>query len=168
MSNRVFLSLGSNVGDRESNLASAISALMTYNEIHDLTSASFYETEPVGDPTLSMFLNTVIEVQVDFTPERLLEATQHTEEILGRPHEHGKNKPRTIDIDILCYDQTIVSLPNLKIPHPEMAGRRFVLIPFAEIAADFHVPGWNRTVAFLLEHCADQSHVYKYHLQKNA
>ncbi len=168
MSNRVFLSLGSNLGDRESNLASAISALSTYPEIHDLVSASFFETEPVGNPDQPQFLNTVVEYQVDFSPEALLEVTQHTEEMLGRPREHEKHGPRMIDIDILCYNQEIISTDSLKIPHPELTVRRFVLVPFAEIAPDFVVPGWNRTVAYLLEHCPDTSRVYKHIIQKNA
>ncbi|NOZ75804.1 MAG: 2-amino-4-hydroxy-6-hydroxymethyldihydropteridine diphosphokinase [FCB group bacterium] len=168
MSEPTFLSLGSNLGDRESNLASAISALGTYPEIHDLTSASFYESEPIGNPDQPPYLNTVVEYQIDFSPEYLLEITQHTEEMLGRPRHHEHHGPRVIDIDILCCGSQIISTDSLKIPHPEMAVRNFVLIPFAEIAPDFIVPGWNRPVKYLLDRCPDTSRVYKHLIQKNA
>ncbi|MFQ6613692.1 MAG: 2-amino-4-hydroxy-6-hydroxymethyldihydropteridine diphosphokinase [Fidelibacterota bacterium] len=168
MSERTFFSLGSNLGDRESNLASAITALGTYQNIYGLTSASFYETEPINHQDQPLYLNTVVEYQVDCSPQHLLEITQRTEEILGRPRQHEHHAPRVIDIDILCYGHHIISTDSLKIPHPEMTVRNFVLIPLAEIAPEFVVPGWNQSVKTLLAQCPDTSRVNKHLIQKNA
>ncbi|RMF09574.1 MAG: 2-amino-4-hydroxy-6-hydroxymethyldihydropteridine diphosphokinase [Candidatus Neomarinimicrobiota bacterium] len=168
MSNPVYFGLGSNLGDREENLASAITALGTHPEIHDLVSASFYQTQPVGNPDQPDFINTVIRYEVDCDPVQLLDITQRTETMLGRPRDHQSDAPRTIDIDILVFDDLIISTAELKIPHPRMAARRFVLVPLAEIAPDLVVPGWNQTVTDLLRLCPDKSRVVKYHLMKNA
>ena len=98
----VYLSLGSNLGDREANLASAITALGTYSEIQDVQSASFYETKPLYNLDQPDFLNTVVKCHTGFTPFKMLDAVMNIEILLGRSKKHEKNQPRIIDIDILC------------------------------------------------------------------
>ena len=102
MSELAVLGVGSNLGDRESNLAAAITSLGIYNDISAINSASFYESEPLYETNQPKFLNTVISCNTEFSAFQLLDAVQHTELLLGRPKERGENQPRIIDIDILC------------------------------------------------------------------
>jgi len=112
------LGLGSNLGDRESNLAAAITYLGIYNDISDINSASFYESEPLYETNQPKFLNTVILCNTEFSAFQLLDAVQHTELLLGRPKEREKNQRRIIDIDILCYGDSYIETAELVIPHP--------------------------------------------------
>ena len=168
MSERVFLGFGSNIGDREANLFSAITALEFREPCEVIKNASIYETVPLYIKDQPAFLNTVIEIQTDLMPENLLQECQVIEQMLGRPKDHEKNKPRVIDIDILCYETIRADLPNLQVPHPDMSNRRFVLVPFAEIAPNFPVPGYRKTVKELLLLCQDHSNVRLHKPEKSA
>ncbi|MFQ6605853.1 MAG: 2-amino-4-hydroxy-6-hydroxymethyldihydropteridine diphosphokinase [Fidelibacterota bacterium] len=161
MSEQLFLSLGTNLGDRDANLANAITALGLVDGISGLITASIYESDPLEIKNQPKFLNTVISVQSNLNPFDILDETQRIEAMLGRPRNHIKHYPRTIDIDIICYGTTRIATERLTIPHPKMAERKFVLIPFAEIAPDFIIPGYNKSVQYLLIHCPDRSHVTK-------
>ena len=88
--------------------------------------------------------------------------------MLGRPVKRDKNEPRLIDIDILAFETISVDFPNLKIPHPELFSRKFVLVPWAEIAPNFLVQDYGKTVSELLAICPDVSNVQKYNLEKSA
>lgn len=138
---RFFLGLGSNVGDPRSNLNAALDALGAAG-IRVVRLSSVYETEPVGGPAgQPAFLNQVVEVDSPFDARALLRATQKIEASLGRDRSREERwGPRTIDIDILCGDQT-VEHPDLTIPHPRMAVRAFVLVPLSEIAPEALIGG---------------------------
>lgn len=163
-----FLSLGSNLGDRESNLAGAITALTTYHEIIELNSASFYNSLPLFKSDQPDFLNTVVAYETDFSAFELFDACRNVEKLLGRPDEREKNAPRTIDIDILTYSNSFLETEQLTIPHPDLANRKFVLVPWTELAPDFTVPVFNLKVTELLNLCPDPSIVTKHALEKNA
>ncbi len=153
----VYLSLGSNVGDRRAQIESALSLLE--NEcVRIVKRSSLYETEPVDMVDQPWFLNSVIEAQTDLSPREVLEAIQRIEERLGRERTIPRG-PRTIDIDVLLYDAIVLREPQLQIPHPRMARRRFVLVPFAEIAPALVDPTSHRTIADLLAACVDRSEV---------
>ena len=140
---KIFLSLGSNVGDREGNLRSAIEHLRV------LRASPIYETEPVDYTDQPWFLNLVVEIETDLAPLELLAATSRIEQELGRVRTVAKG-PRTIDIDILLYGDEVIDQPGLQIPHPRMAERRFVLAPLADLAPDLRHPIMHQTIREML------------------
>ena len=162
------LGLGSNLGDRESNLAAAITSLGIYNNISDINSASFFESEPLYETNQPKFLNTVISCNTEFSAFQLLDAVQHTELLLGRQKEREKNQPRIIDIDILCYGDSYIETEELVIPHPDIINRKFVLVPFCELMPDYKIEKIGKTISELLNICPDQSQVVKHVMEKNA
>jgi len=162
------LGLGSNLGDRESNLAAAITSLGIYNDISDINSASFYESEPLYETNQPKFLNTVISCNTEFSAFQLLDAVQHTELLLGRPKKREKNQPRIIDIDILCYGDSYIETEELVIPHPDIINRKFVLVPFCELMPDYKIEKIGKTISELLNLCPDKSQVVKHVMEKNA
>ena len=164
----VYLSLGSNLGDREANLAGAITALGTYSEIQDVQSASFYETKPLYELDQPNFLNTVVKCQTGFAPIKMLDAVINIETILGRPKKHEKNQPRIIDIDILCHGDAIIETEELTIPHPEIPNRLFVLVPFTELEPDYILPLLEKHISEMLIYCPDQSVIKKHLIQTSA
>ena len=157
MSETIYLSLGSNRGDRESNLAAAITALGTYVEVHDIQSASFYSSEPLYNKDQPQFLNTVVRCETELSPLQLLDAIKNIETLIGRPKNHKKNESRTIDIDILCFGDEVIATEELTIPHPDLPNRLFVLIPFTELEPEFVFPLWNKSITDLLIICSDNS-----------
>jgi len=117
-----------------------------------------YKTAPVGKTDQNDFLNAAIEISCRYSPEQLLAALQDIETRLGR-RRIEKWGPRTIDLDILSIESVVHNEEKLTIPHPELAHRRFVLVPFAEIAPDYVVPGIEKSVHKLLQQCRDQNKV---------
>lgn len=150
----VYLSLGSNVGDREKHLARARERLNA-DGLHVLRASGIYETEPRDFPDQPWFMNQVLELESSLYPIHLLERTQKIERALGRVPTHPKG-PRTIDIDILFYGDTILSVPGLEIPHARVADRRFVLEPLAELAPDLRHPRTGSTVKEMLAQVRNQ------------
>jgi 2-amino-4-hydroxy-6-hydroxymethyldihydropteridine diphosphokinase len=150
----VYLSLGSNVGDRETHLARARERLAT-DDTRILRVSAIYETEPRDFPDQAWFLNQVVELESDLFPKQLLERTQKIERALGRTPTRPKG-PRTIDIDILFYGDTILSTPGLEIPHERLPDRRFVLEPLAELAPQLRHPRTGATVAEMLAQVRNQ------------
>ena len=133
----VGISLGSNLGDRLGNLRSAVRHLDAVRSSPHLLTSSVYETEPIGCPPGSEpFYNAVIEIETILTPLELLLRTQSIEDALGRPTDREINAPRTVDLDLLYYDDLEINEGPLLLPHPRMFKRAIVLIPLAEIRAD--------------------------------
>ena len=146
---RVYLSLGSNIGDREGNLRKALERLAS-EDVHLLRASRIYETEPVDYKDQAWFLNQVVEAETALFPMQLLARIGRIERELGRTRTVPKG-PRTIDIDILLYGAARVATARLEIPHPRMAERRFVLAPLAELAPDLRHPVTHRSVRQMLE-----------------
>ncbi|HYL74685.1 MAG TPA: 2-amino-4-hydroxy-6-hydroxymethyldihydropteridine diphosphokinase [Bryobacteraceae bacterium] len=144
----VYLSLGSNLGDREAHLAQAMERLEAAG-IRIVRHSSIYETEPQDRRDQPWFLNMVLEVETDLAPLDLLAQTQKIEKELGRERTVPQG-PRTIDIDILFYGSSVISTPELEIPHPRLAVRRFVLEPLAELSPNLVHPVIQKTVRELL------------------
>ena len=148
MSAIAYLSLGSNVGDREGQLREAIRRLGSVGLIRLVS--SIYETEPVDFTAQSWFLNCVVVLETSFTAAHLMQQLLAIEKAMGRERTQKKG-PRTIDLDILLFGNEVVNTANLTIPHPAMEKRRFVLQPLAEIAPETRHPVLNKSVRELLE-----------------
>lgn len=157
----VFIGFGSNLGDRLDFCDRAV-ALLTLLPATQVTAvSSLYETEPVndtGNPGSGWFLNGVVQLETEVTPQSLLEVCCEVERALGRNQER-RDGPRTLDLDILFYGTRIINDPCLVIPHPRLHLRRFVLTPMVELDPDWRHPVLERTVKDLLEHLADEAQV---------
>jgi len=156
----IYLSLGSNLGDREAHLRKALEKLHQKGVVL-VRESSLYETEPVDVPDQPDFLNLVCQVETPLEPESLLAACQEVESEMGRLRKAVRGA-RNIDIDILFYGRRIVEKPFLKIPHPAWRQRNFVLIPLAEIAPNFRDPVSDQTVQALQRQSCDDSRVIPY------
>jgi 2-amino-4-hydroxy-6-hydroxymethyldihydropteridine diphosphokinase len=160
---RVYLSLGSNMGDRAVNIARAIAAL-SERGIRVTRESALYETEPVEFREQDWFLNSVIEGETELEPEKLMKEMLAIERSLGRERRVAKG-PRVIDIDVLFYGDEVIHEPGIEIPHPRLSQRRFVLVPFAEIAPDARDPVLGKTIAELLAETPDCSEVRRWKAQ---
>ena len=158
--NHVFIGVGSNLGDRRAMLAAAIDKLEESETIGVVQKSPLYETEPVGYHEQPKFLNQVLEIDTSLTPEKLLRHLLSIEQELGRARRQRWG-PRTIDLDLLAYNQLQIASAGLTVPHPEVHRRAFVLQPWYDIAPDFQVVGHDLTVAELLARCSDQSAVIR-------
>ncbi|MCC7163644.1 MAG: 2-amino-4-hydroxy-6-hydroxymethyldihydropteridine diphosphokinase [Anaerolineae bacterium] len=153
---RVYLALGTNLGDRMQNLQEAIRRIGAAVRVSEMSSV--YETEPWGVASQPQFLNLVVAGETELEPTALLETLKRIEKDMGRRDE-VRYGPRVIDLDILFYDDQLIRNPNLEIPHPRLAQRRFVLVPLAEIAPRLVHPRLNRTIQDLLAQLADTDDV---------
>jgi len=155
-----YIGIGSNIGDRYSNIIKAIKYTELVPKIKVIKISNIYETSPVGYFNQPYFLNCVIEIKTNLSPEMLLLKLQKIENILGRKRNH-KNSPRTIDLDILFYEDKIISTKNLIIPHPELDKRKFVLKPLSELKPQLIHPVLNKTVKKLLNELNDKKQKIK-------
>jgi len=159
-----YLSLGSNIGNREQNLRLAIGEL-PHAGVAITRVSSFYETEPVDLREQPWFLNCVVEAETHFDPFMLLRALREIETKMGSKKLVAKG-PRLVDMDIILYGSETIDAPELQVPHPRMHQRRFVLVPLVEIAADVVHPTLKVTAAQLLEQTPDWSTVRRYDVAK--
>ncbi|MBZ5658969.1 MAG: 2-amino-4-hydroxy-6-hydroxymethyldihydropteridine diphosphokinase [Acidobacteriia bacterium] len=151
----IYLSLGSNLGDRAANLERAIEALPAAG-VRVLRRSALYETAPVDFLEQPWFLNCVVEAETLLPSEPLLHALQGIERQMGSRKLVARG-PRIMDLDILFYGTAVIHTEEMEIPHPRMAGRRFVLVPLAELAPGFRHPVLHATIAELLAATNDTS-----------
>lgn len=162
--NTTYLLTGGNMGNREENLALAREAIKQHcGEIK--SASSIYETAAWGKTDQPFFLNQVLQIETKLTPRQLLKQILKTEEKIGRKRKE-KYGPRIIDIDILFFNEQVYDSPSLKIPHPQIQNRRFVLAPLAEIAPGFVHPVLKKTITELLSTTGDQLEVSLFHPAK--
>lgn len=148
--NAGYLGLGSNVGDRRANLQAAVDALPGHG-VQVLASSSVYETAPVGEVLDQRdFYNAVIRIRTDHDPEELLDVCKSVERALGRRPDGPRHGPRPIDVDVLLLGDRVHRSPRLTLPHEDLAARRFVLAPLAELDPELVLPD-GREVAALLD-----------------
>ena len=143
-----FVGIGSNLGDREDHLRRAVELLAAEDAISVLASSQVRETEPVGPVAQGPFLNGAVRVETELAPRELLERLLAIEERLGRVRRE-RFGPRTIDLDLLVYEDAVVDEPGLTLPHPLLHERRFALEPLAELAPDLEIPGRGSVSALL-------------------
>ena len=151
---RVFIGIGSNEGDRLSNISQAARAMSRLPQTRLVQMATIIETEPVGGPPQDLYLNTVVELDTTLRPHELLAALQAIERKLGRGPSTERWGPRPMDLDILLYEGQVIQEERLSIPHPRMHERRFVLEPLAQLAPDVVHPRLHQTIAELLNRLA--------------
>jgi 2-amino-4-hydroxy-6-hydroxymethyldihydropteridine diphosphokinase len=158
---RLFLGIGTNLGDRENNLKFAVDKIGEYigQIVH---CSSIYETEPWGFESENQFLNMAVEVKTKLKPSGLLGRLLMIESLLGRLREGKIYASRIIDLDILLYNDQIIETKALVIPHPRMHERKFVLAPLCEIAPEVVHPKLGKDMKSLLKECPDKSKVLKY------
>jgi 2-amino-4-hydroxy-6-hydroxymethyldihydropteridine diphosphokinase len=146
---RVYVGLGSNLGDREGTIRQALERLAADGQIEVVAVSTLRETDPVGYLDQPLFLNGAAALRTDLPPRALLERLQEVERDLGRDRSGPRYGPRTIDLDLLLYGGESVDEPGLEIPHPRLAERRFVLEPLAELDESLEVPGRGSVQALL-------------------
>ena len=143
----IYLSLGSNKGDRIGYVQQAASLLGADDNITIVRTSAFYETEPWNMNTQTWFVNAIVEAKTKYTPQELLEVCQRIEKQLGREHKETKDyEDRTIDIDILFYNKDVINEDNLTVPHKFVHLRAFTLVPMLELNADFVHPVIHKNI----------------------
>jgi 2-amino-4-hydroxy-6-hydroxymethyldihydropteridine diphosphokinase len=155
---QVYIGIGSNLGNKKENYLEALARIAKIPKTRITRESSLYESEPLGD-SKEWYVNGVIQIETDLGPEMLLKKCKNIERAMGRKKVRKKWGARVIDLDILLYDAGIVDKGNLKIPHPEMHHRKFVIIPLSEIAPQLVHPVLGMTISELLVHVKDEKRV---------
>ena len=154
---KVYFLIGGNLGDRELILKSTVEALATVGKV--LKVSDIYETEPWGFEHEQSFLNQVVLIESNLLPEAVLDQTQEIEKNFGRVRKKSRYSERTIDIDILFYNDLIIDTERLEVPHPRMGERMFALAPLAEVAPEFIHPVTGKSILDMKNSCPDTSEV---------
>jgi len=161
--NKTYLALGTNIGDREKNLKNALKKLNNIGTVQE--TSQIYETEPYGPKDQNDYLNLTLKLITELTPNQLLREIKKIEKDMGRIKKE-KNHPRIIDIDILLYDSKIIKEKELKIPHPQMHKRKFVLFPLTDIAPNETHPTLKKTIKQLKTTTTDNLNIKKWTKKK--
>ena len=143
-----YIALGANLDDPLGQLRAALDAVAALPDSRMLRTSSFYRTAPVGAPGQPDYLNAVAALETGLAPDDLLAALLEIEHDFGRRREY-RNAPRTLDLDLLLYDDAVIDRPHLQVPHPRLHLRAFVLVPLAEIAPELRLPGRGSVAAWL-------------------
>ena len=162
ITHQVYIGIGSNVGNKRDNFFEAVSRLAKLPDTKVIKESSLYESEPLGDAK-EWYINGAVEIETKFKPEMLLEKFKNIERAMGRKKVKKRWGARIIDLDILLYDSAVVKKKNLRIPHPEMTSRKFVLIPLSEIAPQVVHPELGVTISELLFKLKDDKKIHLYH-----
>lgn len=158
--NKVFIGIGSNIGNRALNIEMALANINgSVGQI--IVQSPTYETEPWGFESKNRFLNLVVLIDTELNPDDLLDALQSIERSLGRQRESIVYQNRPIDLDILFFNESVVNSPNLTIPHPHIGERMFVLKPLADIAPELVHPVLKKSIKIMAENCPDKGLVKK-------
>ena len=159
MSHRIYIGIGSNLGDRRANTTEAIDRITKIPDTRVMRASSLYESEPLGNAK-TWFVNSVIEIETELGAESMLKRLKAIEDAMGRKRVKGKRwGSRIIDLDILLSENEVVDKRNLRVPHPEMHKRRFVLMPLAELAPHVVHPGLGQSVSAMLATVKDDKRV---------
>jgi 2-amino-4-hydroxy-6-hydroxymethyldihydropteridine diphosphokinase len=160
MPHRAFIGIGSNLGDRKANHLEAIDRIQKLPATRIVKQSSLYESEPLGDAK-TWFVNSVIEIETDCTADELLKRLKGIETTMGRKRVRGKRwGSRIMDLDILFFNNEIINKRSLKVPHPEVQNRRFVLAPLSELAPQMIHPKLTASVSELLASLKDTKKVH--------
>jgi 2-amino-4-hydroxy-6-hydroxymethyldihydropteridine diphosphokinase len=160
MPHRVFIGIGSNLGDRRANCREARDRVAELEETRVVKESSLYESEPHGNAK-TWFANSVIEIETELAPPDLLKCLKAIEATMGRRRVKGKRwGSRVIDLDIIFFNNEIINKRNLKVPHPRLQKRRFVLVPLSELAPQLIHPSLNATVSQLLATVKDDKGIH--------
>ena len=165
---KVYLSLGSNIGDCESNIAQATMALEVELNIFNIISSAYYKSEPLYNIDQPDFINSVVRCNTSLKPFDFFDITKKIEKMLGKKKNVEKNQPRIIDIDIIFFGDSIIETEQLTIPHPHFQFRKFVLIPLIEIEPNFKIPNSNILISNFLKNCPDKSDVRIHNMESQA
>lgn len=162
LTHQVYIGIGSNLGNKKENFLEALSRVAKLPDTKIIKESSLYDSEPLGD-SKEWYLNGAIEIETRFKPDMLLQKFKNIERAMGRKKVKKRWGARVIDLDILLYDALIVKKKNLKIPHPEMPKRKFVLVPLSEIAPQVIHPELGVTISELLINLKDDKRVTLHH-----
>ncbi len=158
MPHQVYIGIGSNLGKKKENYLEALARIAKVPETRIIKESSFYESEPLGE-SKEWYVNGAIEIETELKPDLLLKKLKNIERAMGRKKVRKRWGARIIDLDILLYDTLVLEKRNLKIPHPEMHKRKFVLIPLSEIAPQVVHPVLGATISELLVSVKDGKRV---------
>ena len=162
VAHQVYIGIGSNIGNKKENFLEALSRVAKLPDTKIVKESSLYESEPIGDAK-EWYVNGAIEIETKFKPDMLLKKFKNIERAMGRKKVKKRWGARIIDLDILLYDAAIVKKKNLRIPHPEMSSRKFVLLPLGEIAPQVIHPELGVTISELLINVKDNKKIHLYH-----
>ncbi|MGZ8434624.1 MAG: 2-amino-4-hydroxy-6-hydroxymethyldihydropteridine diphosphokinase [Candidatus Binatia bacterium] len=162
ITHQVYIGIGSNVGNKRENFFEAVERVGKLPDTRVIKESSLYESEPLGD-SQDWYVNGAIEIETKFKPEALLEKFKNIERAMGRKKVKKRWGARIIDLDILLFDLAVVKKKSLRIPHPEMASRKFVLIPLSEIAPQVIHPELGVTISELLINVKDNKKIHLSH-----
>ena len=162
ITHQVYIGIGSNVGNKRENFFEAVERVGKLTDTRVIKESSLYESEPLGD-SQDWYVNGAIEIETKFKPEALLEKFKNIERAMGRKKVKKRWGARIIDLDILLFDLAVVKKKSLRIPHPEMASRKFVLIPLSEIAPQVIHPELGVTISELLINVKDNKKIHLSH-----